>query len=179
MSDIKSINAEQLKEWLETGEAVLVDVREPHEFASSHIPQAMSMPLTNIDKHLASLKGESRKIVFQCVRGKRGEMGAEVAVKALGSEAAIYNLAGGIEAWDVAGFAITRDDADSGGGLPIARQVQVAVGSLLLLFSLLSLAGVKFASVVTLLIGAGLLFAGLTGSCMLAMLLVKMPWNKK
>ncbi len=182
MSNVTHIDAKQLKAWLETGEAVLVDVREPHEFTEWRIPQAISMPLTNIDKHLPNLEGESRKIVFQCLKGKRGEMGAEAAIQALGEEVAIYNLTGGIEAWNGEGFTITRDGVAPEAGttsIPIERQVQIMAGGLVLLFSLFALAGIKFGAIISLLIGAGLLFAGLTGSCMAAAILKKTPWNKK
>ncbi len=177
MSDIKNIDARQLKDWLQSGEAILVDVREPVEFTEWRIPKAISMPLTNIDKHIKNLEGEKHKIVFQCLKGKRGEMAAEKAIEVLGSDVEIYNLEGGIETWDSAGFTIIRDSEKT--GLPIMRQVHIAAGSLLLLFSLIALAGVKFGAIMTLFVGAGLLFAGLTGNCMMAMLLQKMPWNKK
>ncbi len=184
MSNIKNINAQQLKDWLAAGDTVLIDVREPSEFTEWRIPQAISMPLTNIEAHLPNLEGEKRKVVFQCLKGKRGEMGANAAVEKFGASLEVYNLDGGIEAWNAAGFAITRDAANDdaaqcGKCLPIARQVQVAAGGLIIFFSLLALAGSTIGAIMTVLIGGGLLFAGFTGSCMLASLLMKMPWNKK
>lgn len=176
MSNFKNIDAQQLKAWLKTGEAVLIDVREPNEFTEWRIPQAISMPLTNIDKHLPNLDMESRKIVFQCLKGKRGEMAAEAAEAAFKGHHEVYNLTGGIESWDKAGLSITRDVESK--GLPIMRQVLITAGSMVLLFSLLAIAGVKIGALLTAFVGAGLLFAGVTGWCGMALLLKKMPWNK-
>lgn len=175
MSKINSIDAEQLKNWLKSGEAVLVDVREPNEFTEWRIPQAISMPLTNIDRHLPKLDVETRKIVFQCLKGKRGEMVAEAALKTFKEKHEIYNLTGGIEAWDAAGFDITRDSEAA--GIPIMRQVFITAGSLVLLFSLLAISGSHFGMYLSAFMGAGLLFAGVTGTCAMASILKKMPWN--
>lgn len=176
MSKINTIDAEQLKDWLKSGEAVLVDVREPNEFTEWRIPQAISMPLTNIDKHLPKLDVETRKIVFQCLKGKRGEMAAEAALETFQEKHEIYNLTGGIETWDAAGFHITRDSEAK--GMPIMRQVLITAGGLILLFSLLAIAGIKFGAYLSAFMGAGLLFAGVTGTCAMASALKKMPWNK-
>ncbi len=177
MSNVKNINSEQLQEWLDSGEAILVDVREPNEFTEWRIPHAISMPLTNIDKHLSNLAKENRKIVFQCLKGKRGEMAALSAMEKF-TDKAIYNLTGGIEAWDTFGGAIIRD-TEKNKTIPIFRQVLIAAGSLIILFSLLAVIGMKLGSILTLCIGGGLLFAGVTGHCAMAILLQKMPWNKK
>lgn len=176
MSHVKNIDANQLKSWLNTGEALLVDVREPHEFTEWRIPQAISMPLTNIDKHLTKLDLEHRKIVFQCLKGKRGEMAAEVALESFKEQHDIYNLTGGIEAWDAIGLNIIRDTEKK--GIPIMRQVLITAGGLILFFSLLTLIGWKFGAILSLSMGGGLLFAGLTGNCAMANLLQKMPWSK-
>lgn len=182
MSNVKNIDANQLKSWLNAGEAVLVDVREPHEFTEWRIPQAMSMPLTNLDKHLPNLDGETRKIVFQCLKGKRGEMGAEAALEKFGERVEVYNLTGGIEAWDAAGLSITRDtpmDAEGKtAGIPIIRQVLITAGGLVLFFSLLALIGWRVGALLSLLMGGGLLYAGISGNCAMASILQKMPWNK-
>ncbi|MDP8079346.1 rhodanese-like domain-containing protein [Phocoenobacter skyensis] len=174
MSNIKTIEAIQLQEWLTSGEAVLVDVREPSEFTEWRIPYAISMPLTNIDQHIPHLATEKRKIVFQCLKGKRGEMAAGEAIK-LFPEADIYNLTGGIEAWDKAELTIIRDVKK--GKMPMMRQVLIAAGGLNILFSLIGFSS-GFGTLMTLLLGGGLLFAGLTGKCGMALALQKMPWNK-
>lgn len=177
MSNIKTIDAKQLKNWLSTGEAILVDVREPNEFSQWHIPQATSMPLTYIDKCLPHLLGEKRKIVFQCLKGKRGEMAAQTAQAVL-TEHSLYNLVGGIEAWEAAELPVIEATNKSTTKLPLVRQVLIAAGGLVLLFALWGLTGAKTGITLAAAMGVGLLFAGLTGNCALAKLLEKMPWNK-
>lgn len=178
MSNIKTIEAKQLKDWLSTGEAILVDVREPNEFSQWHIPQATSMPLTHIDKHLPHLQGESRKIVFQCLKGKRGEMAVQTAENTLVDQQ-LYNLAGGIEAWQAAKLPIIGTQQRQGTAkLSITRQVLIVAGGLVLLFSLWGLTGATTGILLAATMGAGLLFAGLTGNCAIAKILEKTPWNQ-
>lgn len=176
MSTINTITPYQLKDWLSTREAILIDVREPDEFTQWRIPHAISMPLTGIDKHLPHLEGETRKVVFQCLKGKRGEMAAEAAKENFADSLDIYNLTGGIEAWESAGQTTLKQEKAA--GIPLMRQVLIAAGSLVLLFSLLGLAGIKAGAFLSAFLGAGLMFAGITGVCGIATVLEKMPWNK-
>lgn len=176
MNHIKTINANQLKDWLIAGDAILVDVREPDEFTQWRIPQAISMPLTGIDNHLPHLEGETRKVVFQCLKGKRGEMAAEAAQEKFADALEIYNLTGGIDAWDAAGQTTLKHEESQ--SIPLMRQVLIAAGTLVLSFSIMSLLGIKIGAVLSAFIGAGLMFAGVTGICGMAAVLQKMPWNK-
>jgi len=81
---------------------LLVDVREPHEFAAERIPGAVLCPLSTFDAH--SLPAESAvRIVFQCGSGKRSAMAARARLTAGAASAA--HLTGGIAAWTAAGLA--------------------------------------------------------------------------
>jgi hypothetical protein len=62
--------------------------------------------------------------------------------------------------------------------LPLMRQVQIVIGAVSGVGAALALAGDKRFALIPLVTGAGLLFAGLTGTCGLALLLAKMPWNR-
>ncbi len=178
MSEVKHIDVQQLSEWLTSGEAILIDVREANEFSERRIPHAMSMPLTNFESYLPNIEGEKRKVVFQCAGGKRSEMAVEAALKKFGDSVEIYNLTGGIDAWAAKGFNVIRAQEGTA-TLPIMRQVQIGAGSMVAFSSILALSGLKIGAFVTLFIGCGLTFAGLTGWCGMALLLQKMPWNKK
>jgi hypothetical protein len=82
---------------------------------------------------------------------------------------------GGTQAWIDAGLPVTRGESRV---LPLMRQVQITVGFLSAASAALAVfVDSKFA-LIPLVIGCGLLFAGLTGFCGLAMLMAKMPWNK-
>lgn len=170
---LKTIDSKTLKNWLENGEAVLVDVREPAEHAASNIEGAVPLPLGKINKTTAP-PCAGKKLVIHCQKGRRGE----TACKKLLSENPnldIYNLEGGIEAWSANGFAVI---SSSKAFLPLDRQVQLTIGICVLMGSLLGyFISPKF-FLLTGFFGAGLTFAGLTGFCGLALLMAKMPWNK-
>ncbi len=174
MSSLKNVEVTELKEWLANDEAIIIDVREASEFASFRIEGATFMPLSQIEHHLPYLQKEKRKIVFQCLSGKRSQMAYAKALNAL-PDGDIYNLVGGIKAWEEAGFEVLKETKKE--VMPMTRQVMVAAGSLTILFSLIGFCS-SFGIFLTLLLGAGLLASGITGYCTMAMLLQKMPWNK-
>jgi rhodanese-related sulfurtransferase len=160
---------------LASGEAVLIDVREPDEYGAEHIAYAASLPLRSLDdlmKHM-SIPAD-RKIIFQCLKGARGEQ-ACVRIKDCNScSSPLYNLNGGISAWKEAGLpVITRST-----GLTIIRQVQMIVGSLIALMVIWGFMGLTLGFAIAGLLGGALFMAGFTGWCGLALLLSKMPWNK-
>ena len=169
---LPAIDAATLDRWLKQGEAVLVDVREPAEYAASRIAGARLLPLAQVEGRSLPDAG-GRKLVVHCQKGRRGEAACE---KLLAENPAleVYNLAGGIEAWDRAGLPLHG----RGRFLPLDRQTQLAIGLGLIAAALLAW---LFSPVFLLLVaffGAGLTVAGVTGFCGLARLLAVMPWNR-
>lgn len=174
MSTIKSIDAKTAKEWLDKNEAIIIDVREPGEHAAVHIEGATLIPVNTIDESKLS-QFHNKKIIIHCQRGKRGTIACEKLLLN-NPNLAVYNLEGGIEAWENAGFGVEKSNKMF---LSIEQQVQITIGSGVLLGLILGYflrPGFLFISVF---FGAGLLFAGISGSCGLAMLMAKMPWNNK
>ena len=86
-----------------------------------------------------------------------------------------YIVEGGIEAWKKAGLPVVRDRSQP---IEIQRQVMIAAGSLVLLGVLLGQFVPPAFYAVPALVGAGLIFAGITGWCGMAKLLALMPWNR-
>jgi hypothetical protein len=82
---------------------------------------------------------------------------------------------GGTQAWIDAGLPVDRAPSKV---LPLMRQVQVTVGAISASGAILALTVNPLFAIIPLIIGAGLLFAGLTGTCALALFLAKMPWNR-
>ncbi len=170
---IKTIDANTLKIWLDKSEAVLVDVREPAEYEAEHIPAAALMPLGTISRQaLPGLSG--KKLVIHCKAGKRGSMACEKLL-AEDPNMEVYNLEGGISAWTQAGYAVKTSGRLF---LPLDRQVQLAIGLGLLLSVALGYGVHQRFFLLAAFFGLGLTFAGITGTCGLAMLLAKMPWNR-
>ncbi len=170
---VQTVDANTLKTWLDKGEAVLVDVREPAEHLAESIPGFTLMPLGGISaQNLPGCVG--KRLVLHCKAGKRGGMAGEK-LAAERPDLEIYNLEGGITAWAQAGHAIK-----SSGGffLPLDRQVQLTIGLGVLLGSLLGYFVSPLFFLLTGFFGLGLTFAGVTGICGLAMLMARMPWNQ-
>lgn len=169
----KTIDANTLKIWLDKGEAVLVDVREPGEHSAERIPGAIHLPLGKVCK--SALPEVSRKkLVIHCKVGGRGGAACEKLL-AEDPNLEIYNLEGGLDAWARAGHAV----ASSGKFfLPLDRQVQLTIGIGVLAGVILGYALHPSFLLLAALFGAGLINAGLTGWCGLALLMAKMPWNQ-
>lgn len=163
---------------IKNGDAVLIDVREPDEFKTEHIAYALSVPLSSLESGIQMLDiPKDNAILFQCLKGSRGQMACE-RIQGLGEcENKIMNIEGGIEAWKEASFPVIEASIKPP-KLSIMRQVQIMVGFLVAICVLLGFTGGSFAFIIAGLLGGALFFAGLTGWCGVAMMLTKMPWNK-
>jgi rhodanese-related sulfurtransferase len=171
----QTITPHEAHEWLKSGEAILVDVREPEEFASSHIIYAQSLPLSSIESHISSLQlPENIKIITQCLSGKRGEK-ACVLINSLNTHQPVFNIEGGISSWQAAGLPTIGQRTPK---FSIFRQIQIIVGGLILSLIILGFWGLTLAFAIAGLFAGALMFAGITGWCGLAMILRHMPWNK-
>jgi rhodanese-related sulfurtransferase len=167
-----SLKPDDVERRLKGRQAVLVDIREPDEFARRHVRGALSRPLSSFEQ--AHLKIDAGKdVVFTCRTGMR--TGANCQRLAAVVDGQAYVLEGGVDAWAAAGLPVHEDRKAP---LEIMRQVQIAAGSLVL-------AGVALGVVVhpaffalSALVGAGLAFAGATGFCGMARLLALAPWNR-
>ena len=171
---IQSIDAKTAKKWLDKNEAIIIDVREPEEYATSHISGATLLPLATIDKDKLP-ETDKKKIIIHCQLGKRGGMACE---KLLLSDPnlEIYNLEGGIIAWQKAGFKVERWTEDM---VSVERQIPIIAGSVVL-FGVVT--GYLISSIFLLLAaaaGGALLYSGLEGTSRLENILKKMPWNQK
>jgi rhodanese-related sulfurtransferase len=94
------LEPKRVAEMMESGEAQVVDVREPYEYEAGHIAGVVHIEL----EHLAGRAEEidkDRPVIFQCRMGRRSALATE-AFSASGYDA--YNLAGGLQAWEAAGL---------------------------------------------------------------------------
>ncbi|WP_233101659.1 rhodanese-like domain-containing protein [Variovorax sp. IB41] len=87
--------------------AVLVDVREPEEFATGHMIGAKNVPLNQLDEKLAStVKNKNVPLLLVCATGARAQRGVAMAKK-LGYEQA-QAVAGGLKAWKDANLPVEK-----------------------------------------------------------------------
>ncbi|MBL9068186.1 MAG: rhodanese family protein [Sphingopyxis sp.] len=152
--------------------AVLVDIREADEFARSHIAGAVSQPLSGWEQaHLAI--DPAADVIFTCRSGMRTAGACDRLAARVTGEA--FVLAGGLDGWRRAGFPVATDRSAP---LEIMRQVQIAAGALILIGALLGTLVAPAWYGLSAFVGAGLLFAGLSGFCGMARLLMLAPWNR-
>ncbi len=155
--------------------AELLDVRTPGEFAAAHVPGARLLPLDELDAaaFLTERGAHDKPIYVLCLSGGRARRAIEKFRRAGISGCVLVE--GGTQAWMDAGLPVERGGS---AGLPLMRQVQITVGFLSAAGAALALTINPWFALVPLVTGCGLLFAGLTGFCGLALVLAKMPWNK-
>jgi len=149
---------------------LLLDVRTPLEFESERIEGSVSVPLDQLDARLEELP-EGADVVVVCRTGVRATIAAETLARA-GRRARV--LDGGVVGWRRARLPLRQGRRR----LAVDRQVQLIAGTMVL-------AGVGLGAVVNPwflalagFFGAGLTFAGATGTCGLALMLMRMPWNR-
>jgi rhodanese-related sulfurtransferase len=101
---IKNIDAKTLKDWLDRGVALVVDVRNPDEHENASIPGSMLIPIADLSTK-ALPKATGKKLVMHCQFGKRGSRACEKLL-AEDPKLELYNLEGGLNAWASAGYSI-------------------------------------------------------------------------
>jgi rhodanese-related sulfurtransferase len=171
---VQEVDAVTLSGWLDADQALLVDVRPPEMSAAERIPRATSLPLPALARPTLPTPG-ARKLVFQCEVGIASEKAGKKMLEA-GWPGDVYHLPGGIRAWKRAGLPVERAP---GSTLSIQRQVQIAAGSLVVLGVILGAAVTPWFFALAGFVGAGLVFAGATGTCGMAALLARLPHNRR
>jgi rhodanese-related sulfurtransferase len=164
------ISAHDLADQLGSQRIAVIDVREPMEYASGHIAGSLNVPLSRL--HQADLpKGP---LVLVCQSGNRSAKGVQALLQR-GHTHPVADLEGGLPTWQQAGLPVRRL---RNAPLPLMRQVQITAGSLVLLGLILSNTVAPAWILLSWFVGAGLVFAGVSGFCGMARLLAVMPWNK-
>jgi rhodanese-related sulfurtransferase len=151
----------------------LIDVRTPAEYREVHAEGAELMPLDSFDpKAIAALAhGIAEPIYIICKSGSRARQACE---KCLGSGVLnVVSVDGGTAAWEQAGLPVIRGKKT----MSLERQVRIAAGLLVLIGAGLSFVHPGWIGL-SAFVGAGLVFAGVTDTCGMAMVLAKMPWNQ-
>lgn len=172
MSDkCKLVSAKACLDILKNDQAILIDIRQFDEFNKEHIAQGKNIHPEKLNSEEFS---KDDILIVHCQAGVRtkqiqGEL-AKLPVKE------IYIMAGGINAWKKEGFeTIVNKKAP----LPIMRQVQIIVGLMVLIGVVLGFLISPYFTLVSAFFGLGLLFAGLSGFCGLAKILMLFPYNRQ
>ena len=166
-----SITPAELKALCEQGTVELIDVRTPAEFGEVHVRGAKNIPLDRLDP--SALGEKTRTIYVICRSGSRGQKGCEKLVAAGFTN--VVNIDGGTLACERAGLPVARGKKV----MSLERQVRIAAGGIALVGAVLALAVHPWFAGVPAFIGAGLVFAGITDTCGMGLMLAKMPWNRR
>ena len=171
-----TISAERLGELWNSGAAIdLIDVRTPVEFRESHVEFARNIPLDQFDPAavMRAGNGSSEEPLYMiCRSGNRSRTALSRMQQA--GHTNVVNVEGGTLACEAAGLPIIRGRK----AMSLERQVRIAAGSLVLLGVILAwLIHPAFIGL-SAFVGAGLVFAGVTDTCGMGLLLARMPWNQ-
>lgn len=173
---VDSITPTDLYQKLDAGQDVdLIDVRTPLEFREIHTPFANNRPLDSLDPEAimhARNGSRDQPLYVMCRTGKRATKACEKFI-AKGYEN-VVNVDGGVNAWDQAGLPVLHGKK----AISLERQVRIAAGLLVVVGSLLALFVNKWFGLLPAFVGGGLVFAGITDTCGMGMMLAKMPWNQ-
>ncbi len=160
-----TIGVQEARRRFQSGDAVLVDVREPDEVSAVSVPGALHIPLDQVTARLSQIP-KNQEIYFLCRSGSRSRMACEQVFSLMPQAKSVE---GGILAWEKLGGPVTVRSRM----IPLMRQVQIVAGIFILV-------GFFFKPLWILvpIVGIGQTIAGVTGFCGMARLLQKMPWNR-
>lgn len=167
------LSPEETRRRLANGSAILVDVREPEEFSRRHVAGSLSRPLSGWETVEVPVR-PGQDVVFTCRSGMRTAGACDRLAARVSSSA--YVLQGGVDAWAKLGLPLA---VDAKAPLEIMRQVQIVAGLLILTGVALGFAVAPGWFGLSAFVGAGLTFAGVTGFCGMARLLMLAPWNRR
>ncbi len=168
---LKPLSPQTIRQHLDQG-ALLVDIRSADEYARERIAQARHIPMEQLTEGAAALQS-AKAVIFHCRSGNRTQMNAQALSACVSGDA--YVLEGGLDAWKKAGLPVV---ADASQPLELQRQVQIAAGSMIVLGTALGAMVSPWFLLLSGFVGVGLVFAGVSGFCGLARVLMKMPWNQ-
>lgn len=152
----------------------ILDVRSESEISQLHVENSLNIPINQLSTRMAEVISANRNFLVLCHSGNRAAMAADMLM-----QAGIHNvkvIQGGIAQW--------QKDKVQGvikgqGGVSIERQVRIAAGSLVLIGIILAGFVNWYFLAISVFVGCGLVYAGITDNCMMGMLLMKLPYNKK
>jgi rhodanese-related sulfurtransferase len=177
---VATISPTTLVDLRRKGEKVtLIDVRTPAEFGEVHVDFAHNIPLDRLDTQAVKAVAGDGPLYFVCKSGTRSQKACEKLIAAGLSD--VISVEGGTAACEAAGVPVIRGKK----AMSLERQVRIAAGALVAIGAALAAFGpeapVNWQAIGAGLagfVGCGLVFAGITDTCGMAMLIARMPWNQ-
>lgn len=174
MTAIPTISVEQLADQNRQSPVDVVDVRTPVEFREVHLDIARNVPLDSLDPKavIEACSAKDQPLYLICKSGSRGAAACQKFLNA--GYTNVVNVEGGTQAWLDARFPVIRGKK----AISLERQVRIAAGFLVLLGAVLGFFWNPNFIGLSAFVGAGLMFAGITDTCGMGMVLARMPWNQ-
>ena len=151
----------------------MLDVRSVIEFSDAHIKGALNIPIDTLGLRLAELHQPQASYIVLCRTGNRSPMAADMLLQSGMQNVKV--MEGGMTQWQKERLPVEKGV----GGISIERQVRLAAG----VFTLSGLLLAKFVHPgfigISVFVACGLIFSGISDACFMAMLLMKLPYNKK
>jgi rhodanese-related sulfurtransferase len=172
---VTTISPRRLADLCKFGRIDLLDVRTPAEFREVHATDARNVPLDRLDPATVAQTRTGNTegpIYLICRSGSRGKQACEKFLAA--GFANVVNVEGGTLAWMECGLPVVRGKKT----ISLERQVRIAAGSLVLLGAILGWLVHPVFVGLSAFVGGGLVFAGITDTCGMGLLLARMPWNQ-
>ncbi len=172
-SNVQTVGVAEAQTLLEQPGTLVLDVRSPGEFETAHIDGAVNIPVDRLDPHLREIVAAAGgTMVLVCQSGGRAEQAATKLTREGRQDLVL--LAGGMNAWEAAGAPVQRGEVQR---WALERQVRLVAGSIVFVAVVASLwvPGLQWLAAA---IGFGLVFAAVSNTCMMGMLLSKLPYNR-
>lgn len=170
---MNTITPRNLSDKKAAGESiVLIDVRTPAEFGEVHVPFAVNLPLDRITPEAVRKAAGDAPVFLICRSGQRAKNACDQLAR--GGLDNLTLVEGGTQGWVDAGLDTVRGKK----AISLERQVRIAAGALVVLGSALAWFVHPWWLGLPAFVGVGLIFAGVTDTCGMAMLLARMPWNQ-
>lgn len=163
---MRTLSAEQIQ-----SSHRLIDVRGPREFAAERIAESQNIPLGELEAHVESLAGQEN-LVLVCASGLRARKAQEI-LERRGLNACV--LEGGVREWVRCGLPVQKVASP---GLSLERQVRIVAGTLVAVGGFMGVFVHPYWALLAGFVGCGLVFAGITDTCGMALLLAKLPYNR-
>lgn len=154
---------------------LFLDVRTPSEYDEAHIHGSVLHPLTDLNiEEIRTLAEGKKDCLLVCRSGNRARQAAQkLAESGLSS---VCVLEGGVQAWEAAGLPLRRGTRKV---MSLERQVRIAAGSLVAIGTALAAFVNPLCAIIPGFVGCGLVFAGVTDTCAMGMLIARLPWNTR
>ncbi len=154
-------------------QARLLDVRSAMEFSQVHIKDSINVPIDMLSAKLNDLSRAGQNFIVLCRTGNRSPMAADMLIQS--GIQGVKVMQGGMVRWEKEGLPVIKGEL----GMSLERQVRLIAGSVILAAIILSILAHWMFIFIAVFVCCGLIYSGLTDNCLLGMLLMKLPYNRK